>query len=215
VKTSVDVEREIRERILRQEYLPGNQLREEPLAAEMGVTRNAVRSALIALEMKRLVQRIPNKGAIVARIGTERLLEIYDVLELLEGLTARLAASRSKPEDWEALIELFGDPLQGSIESGDWETYLAGIEQYRATANSLAGNTYLSELLSAMHDQANAIIRKILIIPGRAEQSLNEHRRLLQALKAGDAEKAEQVKRENMRTARCLLEKYSPLFGYQ
>jgi DNA-binding GntR family transcriptional regulator len=212
VKLTNDVERELRDRILRQDYLPGNQLREEALAAEMGVTRGTVRAALIALEARRLVQRVPNKGAVVARMDLKQLLEIYDVLELLEGLTARLAAMHSRPDDWAALTHLFGAPMEAAIADGDFETYFRAIEQYRCTANAFADSAYLSEMLSNMHDQTHVIIRRVLIIPGRAEDSLREHRLILEALTRGDAEAAETLKRENMRTARRVLEKYRQFF---
>jgi DNA-binding GntR family transcriptional regulator len=207
-KTSVQVERELKERILRQEYLPGTQLREEHLAAEMGATRNSVRTALISLEARHLVDRIPNKGAVVARIDTERLLEIYDVFELLEGLTARLAAQNSEPSDWDELVELFGAPLENAIKEDDYEAYFAGVERYRVTAGHIAANLYLMDVLSGIYDQTNTIIRRILIIPGRAHESLLEHRMVLQALQSGDAEGAEQLKRQNMRAARRALDKY-------
>lgn len=208
MKPAEHVERELRRRILGQEYPPGSHLREERLAAELGATRSAVRAALGALEGRRLVQRIPNRGVVVARLDAEQLFEIYDVLELLEGLTARLAAQQSRSEDWDALIELFGPDLEEAVAAEDFETYFDAIEQYRATANALAGSAYLSDVLSDMYDQTNVIIRRVLIIPGRSKQSLDEHRAVLQALRRGDAEAAEHLKRQNMRTARLQLEKY-------
>lgn len=207
-KTSADVEVELRERILRRDYAPGAQLVEERLARELGTSRNVVRTALMALESKRLVERIPNRGAIVAKLNGERVFEIYDVLELLEGLTARLAAAHSKPEDWDELITLFGEPLETSIAEGDYERYFEAVKQYRRTAAAYAANSYLDEVLSGIYDQVYTIIRRILIIPGRAHESLLEHRRVLEALRAGDAEEAERLKRDNMRAARRALETY-------
>ena len=207
-KRSIEVELELRERILRRDYEPGTQLVEERLARELGTSRNIVRTALMALESKRLVQRIPNRGAIVAKLDGERLFAIYDVLELLEGLAARLAAAHSKPEDWDELIALFGEPLEAAIDEGDYERYFDAVKQYRRTVSQHAANPYLDEVLSGIHDQVHSIIRRILIIPGRARESLLEHRRVLQALRAGDQAEAERLKRENMRAARQALETY-------
>ncbi|WP_104175886.1 GntR family transcriptional regulator [Arthrobacter sp. Y81] len=208
VKTSTEVELELRERILRRDYVPGTQLVEERLARELGTSRNIVRTALLALESKHLVQRIPNRGAIVAKLDSERLFELYDVFELLEGLAARLAAAHSKPEDWDELIALFGEPLEAAVDRGDYECYFDAVKQYRRTVIEHAANSYLDEVLSGIHDQAHSIIRRILIIPGRAHDSLLEHRRIIQALHAGDEEGAERLKRENMRAARKALEAY-------
>jgi DNA-binding GntR family transcriptional regulator len=207
-KTSTEVELELRERIVRQVYAPGTQLVEERIARELGTSRNIVRTALMTLESKRLVERIPNRGAIVAKLDGQRLLEIYDVFELLEGLAARLAAARSKPEDWDELIALFGEPLETAVEEGDYERYFDGIRQYRRTVSTHAANSYLDEVLSGIRDQVHSIIRRILIIPGRARDSLFEHREILQALRSGDEAEAERLKRENMRAARKALETY-------
>jgi DNA-binding GntR family transcriptional regulator len=207
-KRSIEVELELRERILRRDYEPGTQLVEERLARELGTSRNIVRTALMALESKRLVQRIPNRGAIVAKLDGERLFAIYDVLELLEGLAARLAAAHSKPEDWDELIALFGEPLEAAIDQGDYERYFDAVKQYRRTVSQHAANPYLDEVLTGIHDQVHSIIRRILIIPGRARDSLLEHRGVLQALRAGDQAEAERLKRENMRAARQALETY-------
>lgn len=207
-KTSTEVELELRERIVRQVYVPGTQLVEERIARELGTSRNIVRTALMALESKRLVERIPNRGAIVAKLDGERLLAIYDVFELLEGLAARLAAAHSKPEDWDELIALFGEPLEAAVEEGDYERYFDGIRLYRRTVSTHAGNSYLDEVLSGIRDQVHSIIRRILIIPGRAHDSLLEHREILHALRSGNEAEAERLKRENMRAARKALETY-------
>lgn len=206
--TSVEVERELRERILRQDLRPGMQLREQRLAEEFGATRGAVRSALIALESRSLVERIPNKGAIVARLDPDRILAIYDVFELLEGLAARLAALNSTSEDWASLDELFGEDLHEAIRQGDYEAYYRAIEVYRETVTRIAGNEYLTNALSGIYDQTNTIIRRVLIVPGRCEESYAEHRQVIDALLRGDAEAAEHLKRQNMVSARRALEKY-------
>lgn len=205
----MDVEGELRARILRQELVPGTQLREEKLASELGVTRNAVRTALLTLAAKSLVERIPNVGAVVARPDPNRLLEIYDVLELLEGLAARLAAQNSISDDWAELVELFHAPaLEDAVERGDFEVYLEAVERYRSTAIKLANHSFLSEILSDIHDQVHTISKRILMTPGRAAESLAQYRSLIQALSRGDAEGAEQLKRQNMQTGRSRLLRY-------
>ncbi|MET8406428.1 GntR family transcriptional regulator [Streptomyces sp900116325] len=205
-----DVEVELRERVLRGDLAPGTRLREIQLAAELGTTRNAVRSALLALESKKLVERVPNVGAVVARLDADRLQEIYDVLELLEGLAARLAAQKSTPADWAQLQELFGEDggLDEAAENGDLDVFLAAIDQYRDTAIALADHAFLSETLAGIHDQAHLIRRRILMTPGRMTESLTEHRMVIDALVRGDAEGAEQLKRHNMQTARKRLSRY-------
>ena len=70
---------------------PGAKLREPDLAEEFGVASHRVRDALAALEQRGLVERIPNRGALVMRLDLSQVFYIYDLREVLEGLCARLA----------------------------------------------------------------------------------------------------------------------------
>ncbi|WP_318841313.1 GntR family transcriptional regulator [Streptomyces sp. SS1-1] len=189
---------------------PGERMPEVQLAEELGVTRFAVRSALQALEARKLVERIPNAGVVVSRPDHTRLEEIYDVLELLEGLAARLAAQKSAPGDWSELQELFaeGNGLDEAAEEGDIDLFLAAIDRYRDTVIRLADQTFLAETLSGVRDQSHVLRRRILMTPGRMKESLAEHRAVIDALVRGDAERAEELKRRNMRTARKRLVRF-------
>lgn len=208
-----DVEAELRRRVLRGDLAPGARLREVGLADELGTTRSAVRSALVALEARRLVERVPNVGAVVARMDSERVQETYDVLELLEGLAARLAAQKSTPADWTGLQKVFavGGGLDEAAEHGDLDTFLAAIDQYRDTVIELADQAFLAEMLLGIRDQSHLIRRRILMTPGRMPESLAEHRLVIDALVRGDAEAAERLKRHNMQTARKRLVRYRDL----
>ncbi|MFZ4151514.1 GntR family transcriptional regulator [Streptomyces pseudogriseolus] len=205
-----NVESELRERILSGGLSPGDRLPEVQLAEELGTTRFAVRSALQALEARKLVERIPNAGVVVARPDYDRLQEIYDVLELLEGLAARLAAQKSTPGDWVELQELFAEDgdLEEAAKNGDIDVFLAAIDRYRDTVIELADQDFLTEMLAGVRDQSHVLRRRILMTPGRMEESLAEHRMVIDALVRGDAEGAEQLKRHNMQTARKRLSRY-------
>src|ERR1044072_9981144 len=80
----------LRERIARHALPPGARLAENDLAREFGVSRAKVRDAFGALEQRGLIQRIPNRGAVVARLDVSQGFEISAVREMLEGLCVRL-----------------------------------------------------------------------------------------------------------------------------
>jgi DNA-binding GntR family transcriptional regulator len=209
VMSSADVAAELRGRVLSQELPPGARLPEERLAGELGCSRAAVRAALASLEAQRLVERIPNAGVIVSRMDPGRLLEIYDVLELLEGLAARLAAQRATPADWEPLQRAFSsEALDDAARDGDLAAFMDAIDLYRGTVERLAANSFLSEQLNGIRDQAHALRRRILMTPGRMAESLAEHRAIIAALAAGDAPEAERLKRLNMQSAARRLTQY-------
>jgi DNA-binding GntR family transcriptional regulator len=205
---AIDVETLLRERIARREIPPGAKLREEALAEEFNVSRARIRQALSVLHTRGLVERIPNKGSVVATFDAERIFKIYDVFEMLEGLCARLAVQNTKPESWQDLVELFGPTLHDTVMRGECEPMHDAVEVYRTRVIEAADNPTLNDFLDRIWDITEVIIRRTLILPGRAEQSFKEHAAIVQAMRAGDAEKAELLKRENMRSARQALQKY-------
>lgn len=198
----------LRERIRRQEILPGTKLPETALAQEFGVNRARIRQALHALQQRGLVEHKRNRGAVVAKIGAALLFQIYDVFELLEGLCARLATENTSGDDWRELAELFGGPLMNAVEQGDLETYIAGIDRYRNQVQRAADNPIVGEFLASIYDKTQMIIRRAAVLPDHARQAVEEHRAIIAAMQAGDASEAERLKRENMRRTRALLKKY-------
>lgn len=205
---AVNLQRELRDRIAKQEIAPGSKLREQELSREFGVPRALVREAFCALEQRGLIERIPNRGAVVVRLDLSQVFEIYDLREVLEGLCARLATQNTAPESWQDLVEMFGAPMEGHVEQGDYESFLAGYGRFRRRLIEAAANPVLASALDSIYEKTQAIIRRIIILPGRAQQGLSEHRAVLAAIRRGDAEEAERLRRLNMRSAKDYLKRY-------
>ncbi len=198
----------LRERIVRQEIAPGSKLRENELAQEFGVPRTRIREAFSVLEQRELIERIPNRGAVVARLDLSQVFHIYDVREVLEGLCARLATQNVAPESWQDLLDLFSGPMKKSVEKNDFDAFLAGYANFRQRLASAADNPVLTQMLDSIYEKTQALIRRIIILPGRAEIGLREHRAVLEAMRKGDAEAAEQLRRANMRSAKEYLRQF-------
>jgi len=207
-KRGVDLQKILRERIARQEIAPGAKLGENELSKEFGVPRSIVREALSALEQRGLIERIPNRGAVVARLDLSQVFEIYDTREVLEGLCARLATQNVPPEFWQDLVEMFDAPMQAHVARGDYESFLAGYELFRRRLLEAAANPVLSNMLDSIYEKTQAVIRRIMILPGRAEIGLNEHRAVLAAMRRGEADEAERLRRLNMRSAKEYLKRF-------
>ena len=198
----------LRERIARHEYLPGAKLLENDLAREFKVSRAHVREAFGALESRGLIQRVPNRGAEVARLDISQMFEIYDVREVLEGLCTRLAVQNSKPESWHPLVEMFGKPMERSVKNGDFEDYIEKLQLLRTRTSEAANNRVLTDMLDSIHDKTRELMRSIIILPGRAAEGLQQHRAVLAAMRKGDALLAENRKRENIRSSREFLVRF-------
>jgi DNA-binding GntR family transcriptional regulator len=199
---------ELRTRIADHEIPPGSRLKEHDLASEFGVSRSRVRDALAVLESRGLIERSPNRGAVVARLDPAQLSDLYDVREVLEGLCVRLASEKSDPHSWHDLVELFDEPMESYVDAGDFDSFLAGYEAFRRRTIQAAENPILEDMLAGIHDRTQVLIRRIIILPGRAEIGLSEHRAVLAAMHEGDAAAAERLRRRNMRSAKEYLKRY-------
>ncbi len=198
----------LRERIARHALPPGAKLLESDLAREFGVSRAKVRDAFGVLEQRGLIRRIPNRGAEVARLDLSQVFEIYAVREMLEGLCVRLAVERAKPQSWQDLVQVFGRPMDAIVKRGEFEKYIANLDRLRTRTLEAAANNVLADMLDSINDKTREIQRRIIILPGRAAEGLQQHRAVLAAMRRGDAGKAEELRRANIRSSREYLERF-------
>lgn len=198
----------LRERIATHALPPGSKLRESDLSDEFGISRARVRELLGTLERRGLIERIPNRGAVVNRLDPKQAYELFDIREVLEGLCVRLATKNAPPETWQVFIDRLGDATLTRVRAGDVQPYIDVIEALRARTIEAAHHALAAALLADIHDRTRVLIRRILILPGRAEQGLKETRLYLAAMRRGDAEEAERLKRANIRSAREWLARY-------
>jgi len=205
---AIDVFGVLRERISTHALPPGSRLREQDLASEFGVSRARIREAFGALEQRGLIERIPNRGAVVMRLDPGQIYDLYDVRRVLEAYVARLAAERAPKGAWDDLIECFGDPLEKALAEGDFDAYLNGLETLHARMIDCAGNSILADMLDLVGDKTQVITRRVVILPGRAERGLRMHRELLEALAKGDPDAAEAEMEAILSSARDYLEKF-------
>jgi DNA-binding GntR family transcriptional regulator len=130
------------------------------------------------------------------------------VREVLEGLCVRLATENSSPDSWQELLELFEGPMATFVEASDFDAFIAGYARFRRRATEVAANPVLAEMLDSIYEKTQVLIRRIIILPGRAKVGLQEHLAVLRAMRAGDAQKAEELRRLNMRSAKAFLRRY-------
>jgi len=198
----------LRGRIARQDVAPGAKLRETDLAEEFGVPRTRVRDALNVLEQRRLIERIPNRGAMVTRLDPAQAAYIYDLREVLEGLAARLATEKTRGAQWKKELELFRGPMKALVEKNELDPYIERYEALRRNIIDAAGNPLLAEMLDTIWEKTQVLIRRILILPGRAEFGRQQHVAMLEAMVRGDADQAEALRRQGLRSAKAHLDKF-------
>lgn len=205
-----DIVQVIRERIANHLIPPGSKLVESELADEFGVSRTRVREILTELELRGLIRREPNRGAVVARLELNEIFAIYDVREALEGMAVRLATLNTPAESWQYWVDQLapGGPMERHVEEGEVEAYFALYERLRGDIIAAAGNPVLASMLDGILEKTRVIVRRVQILPGRVALALAEHRAVVAAMRAGDAEEAERLRRNNIRSAIATLKRF-------
>jgi len=207
-RPEIDLLAVLRERIAQHEVPPGAKLREQDLAQEFGVPRTRIREVFGALESRGLIERIPNRGAVVSRLEIDQAFNLYDVRAVLEGLCVRQATQNVPNEEWQEFVDLFGAPMEELVKAGDFDGYLACYGRFRSRFIERARNPVAAQMLDSIYEKTHVVIRRIVILPGRAQAGLREHRATVAAMRAGKAEEAERAKRANLEGAKEYLRRF-------
>lgn len=200
--------RDVRARIASQAVLPGSRLPEEDLAQHYGITRAKAREVLATLEDRGLIERVPNKGAVVVPVDMDTTYRLYEVRESLDSLTVRLAMTHARPEDWVELQQWLGQPFEQSLRDGDIEAHVNTIMRFRDRLAELAANPVLSDLIERIYERTRVTMRRVALLPGRADTGIRQYRDLLAAMVAGDYDRAERCVRDLNQGARDSIQRY-------
>ncbi len=183
------VEARLRQAIVAGHFLPGERLIERELCTLLGVSRTSLREALRQLEGDGLVTNIPHKGLIVATITSEEAAEVYQVRAVVEGLVGRLCAEQLTNELEQALGAVM-EQIEAAHQAGDLAALVAAKEQFYQLLISGCGNRTAEVVLQSLHDRIASLRALTLAQPGRAEASVAEMRRILEAILNQDSQAA-------------------------
>ena len=196
---------EIKRRILGNIYPPGFQALEEELATQLGMSRTPVREALIRLEKEGLVEVTPRRGMRVVPVAPDDMAEIYDVLTCLEARAAqRLAARKPSREGIEPMIRAV-DEMDAALDRQDLEAWAEADERFHRQLLELSGNRRLADMAFTVADQAHRARMVTLQMRPLPRRSSKDHRRVLDAILAGDADTAYQAHYKHRQDAMKLL----------
>ncbi len=187
----------LREDILGGKYEDHEELKEAAIGEEMGVSRTPVREAFRQLELEGLIQIIPNKGAYVTGITEKDVKDIYMIRSLLEGLCARWATEHITPEQM--------DEMEENVYLADFHAGKGHLDQLAELDNRFHDILYeacnskiLEHQLKAFHQYVLRVRKKTLSSVNRGPKSNEEHKQILDAIKAGDADLAENLANRHM-----------------
>lgn len=198
----------VKERILDGGYPGGELLSEGEVAEALEVSRTPVREAFLLLEAEGLMRLYPKRGALVVPVSPAEVRDVMETRMLVERHTADLLARRgagatSVIADLHALIAR----QERLLGAGDLTGFVAADRAFHHAIVAAAGNAILTRISDSLRDrQRRMVAATVARDPELPRRFLEEHRSILAAIEAGDAEQAVRRVDEHLERSRARIE---------
>lgn len=180
-----EVAEQLRQRIFRRELEPGSWIDELKIAEEFGISRTPLREALKVLAAEGLVTMKVRRGAYVTEVSERDLADVYHLLALLESDAVAVVAERASDAQVAELKALHAE-LEAAARPGqvDREHFFAINERFHMRVLAIADNRWRDQMVADLRKVMKLNRHNSLLKSGRIEESLQEHRELMAAVKA-------------------------------
>ncbi|MDX1888996.1 GntR family transcriptional regulator [Mycolicibacterium sp. 050158] len=184
---SDDVARYVRRRIFDGTFRSGEYLRLEQLAADLGISVTPVREALLTLRAEGLLNQLPRRGFVVLEVTARDVADVANVQAFVGGeLAARAAANIT--DDQLARLQAIQAELERAYGSSDVDSMVRLNHEFHRLVNVVADSPKLTQFMSGITRYAPESVFPTL--PGWSQQSTEDHRRVIDALKRRDSSRA-------------------------
>lgn len=195
----------IRQRLFDGTVVPGQRLVEADLMAEFDVGRGTVREALQRLSSDGLVDLVRNRGAQVHRLSRREVAEQFAIREVLEGLAAGTAARRVDEGTNRTTLERLWRRQQIAAGQSTVSEYFRLNRDFHILIMAMAGNRQLQRMLDHLHIRLFALQFKGSLGLADRDVSFADHRRIAEAILAGNAAAAQRAMRRHVRNSRQMV----------
>lgn len=186
---------EVRRRIISGDLPEGTPLRQEKLAAELGVSRVPLREAIRQLEAEGLVVSEVHKGTVVSSLSLPELQEIFEIRVQLETWLFALAIPRMSETDFALADAIIAESAASDV--GAWGEF---NWRFHSALYAPAGRTMALKMLKGVHDNANRYINLQLAVVADVEHELVDHRNLLAFARLRDVDGGVALLRRHIET---------------
>lgn len=196
----------IREKIVYGELEFGEEIDQKELTKELNFKSiTPVREALLLLQKEKMITIIPRKGIYVSEISIEEVLENFQMREIIEPTVFEVTALRVPKESLNDYRELFIARKEEAKENVfDLKKYLETDMEFHLELLKPIGNRTLESVMRGIYEQ-NARYRMACLQMRNAEEMLNEHLDILQAIEEGDPEKAVEALKKHIYNSKMTL----------
>ena len=197
----------MREGILNGTYAEGEQLRQDAIASELGVSRIPVREALRQLESEGLVTFTPHHGAVVSSFSVAEIEELFELRALLETDLIRRATPRLRKEDFQQASGIL-DAYEEALSHGDVGAWGELNWRLHSTLFSAAGRPLTMRTVERLSHHADRYLRMQLALTHGESRANAEHRAIVAACRKRDARAAAKLMRAHILGAGELLVRF-------
>jgi DNA-binding GntR family transcriptional regulator len=199
--------------IIAGKYSPGDWLRQEDIASQMGVSMTPVREALDLLVAKGIAERVPYRGVRVRDLSAKDVVEAYGMRLLLEAMIAKETAVNITPEQL-AELETIMDEMDRHVELSEMPQERQLSREFHDAIANASGNGLLIQLYAIVSNAFpdwllyEALYRKPELLSGSVAQTHDEHTAILHAFKKRDPDLAVKASLEHVMESGRWLETY-------
>lgn len=205
------VTEQLRAAIMNGEFKPGEFLRQERLAQELGVSQMPVREALKELAAEGLVEHLPYRGVRVVEFSPEDIGDLYAHRSFLEGRAAAVAARHINAEEL-ALLRQLNEEMQANLAPEQIGVYRELNRQFHQVIYTASRREYLVRSLNQMWASFPTMLLGNFAstagqpLPERDHNDIAEHQAVIDALQSGDSVAAERLLKQHIElSGRSLL----------
>ena len=183
-------------------------LDERRLSQDLGVSRTPIREAMNRLEQEGFVRSVPRRGVFVVRKTKKELLQMIQVWAALESMAARLITQNATDAEIAKLRELFVDFRKGHEPSAHIDEYSdANIRFHQAIVN-MSHNHLLIDTMANLFIHMRSIRRRTISDKDRAQRSIIDHLKIIEALEQRETDRAEKLVRQHSLDLAAHVEKH-------
>jgi len=198
--------------ILKGRFYQGQRLIEKELIDLYKISKTPLREALTRLERVGLVQKNINRGFLVKRILRKDAEEIYELREIIDGLSVRKITENITEEKIQKIEKIIRD-MELCIVDKKTDKYIEHDKYFHTVLNKLSGNKRLAEIMQNLNFQINMLLKTSIKLPKRGiNVSFSEHKKIFDAILRKDPVKAEENAKKHMqKTKKAVLEYFDNL----
>lgn len=192
------VQTELERMIVAGELEAGQRLNEQQLASQLGVSRGPVREALRSLERAGLVTGVANLGMFVRQVGVEEALELYEMRALLFAFACSRLAANATAEQTQALRTLVQEMDAAIAREEGTEYYQLNLRLHDLIID-YAGHKRAAQIYQSLVTEGHLLRQRSLQPVDSMRESNSEHKEIVDAIGAGDADAAWALAEEHHR----------------